>query len=85
MTKRIFLFLESLSRLYNISTPTSMSGPKISKHNTQELSLTQNRQEDKTSLWGKRSLIFTHTNNELFQGLLNLTKQKSNALSESFD
>jgi hypothetical protein len=62
-----------------------MSGPKISKHNTQELSLTQNRQEDKTSLWGKRSLIFTHTNNELFQGLLDLTKQKSNALSESFE
>lgn len=62
-----------------------MSALKINKHNTQELPPTQNRQEDKTSLWGKRSLIFTHSNNELFQGLLDLTKQKSNALSESFD
>lgn len=35
--------------------------------------------------WGKRSLIFTHTNTELFQGLLELTKQQTNSLSESIE
>ena len=30
-------------------------------------------------------MILSHSKNELFQGLLDLTKQKSNALSESFD
>lgn len=62
-----------------------MTELKVNKTHHQELSLTEARPENKPSVWGKRSLIFTHTKNELFQGLLDLTKQKSNALSESFD
>jgi len=62
-----------------------MSALRINKHNTQELSIRELKQEDKKCLLGKRSMILSHSKNELFQGLLDLTKQKSNALSESFD
>lgn len=30
-------------------------------------------------------MIFTHTNNDLFQGLLELTKQQTNSLNESYE
>ena len=43
-TKRIFLFLERLSKFYNISTPTDMSALRINKHNTQELSIKELKQ-----------------------------------------
>ena len=40
-------------------------------------------QRENTDLWKKRSLIFSHSNSDLFTGLLALTKNQT--LSDSFE
>lgn len=44
-----------------------MNSFKVLKRNSHESpALTQQMQKDKVNLWGKRSLIFNHSNAQLF-------------------
>lgn len=63
-----------------------MKFSKVLKRNSHDFPTPPPRDSKQTQQpWGKRSLIFTHTNTELFQGLLELTKQQTNSLSESIE
>ncbi len=64
----------------------NMKNTKVFKRTSHEGSLHgENIRKSRQNLWGNRSLIFSHTNKELFQGLLDLTKHQNCKLSESFE